>query len=172
MVNFTTLSTRVWTAYGMSNFGAVVNVDNAAPPFNNTHSLTSNFECTNFHGCIAADARLIRVNGVPVYKPVWEYLLSNTVAPLSVSALAFERAGQTVNRPPVGLSTKYFRVVINGNGFDSNTRAVINGIETETELVSQTMLRAKLPAGKMGAVGRSVLQVRGLNGALSNSLNF
>jgi hypothetical protein len=172
MINFMTLSTRVWTAYGMSNYGAIVNVDVTLPPYNSTHSLTSNAECDNFHGCVVADARLVRQNGVPVYKPVWEYLLSNTAAPLSINLLGFLRGEQTVNRPQVGVSTKYFRVFIEGSNFDANSKAVINGIETETEFINSNTLRAKLPAGKIGAVGRSTLQVRGLNGAVSNVLMF
>lgn len=171
-VNYTLLSNRIWTAYGMNSFGAIVNIDSSAPPFNNTHSLTSNLECDNFHGCIVADARLVRQNGVPIFKPVWEYLLSNTTAPLSVNSIQFLRFGETVNRPRIGVTTKYFRVGIEGNSFDANSKAVINGIETETEFVSANTLRAKLPAGKIGAVGRSTLQIRNLNGAISNVFNF
>lgn len=171
-VNYTLLSNRIWTAYGMNSFGAIVNIDSSAPPFNNTHSLTSNLECDNFHGCIVADARLVRQNGVPIFKPVWEYLLSNITAPLSVNSIQFLRFGETVNRPRIGVTTKYFRVGIEGNSFDANSKAVINGIETETEFVSANTLRAKLPAGKIGAVGRSTLQIRNLNGAISNVFNF
>jgi len=171
-VNFTLVSTRIWTAYGMTNFGAIVNIDSSAPPFNNTHSLTSNIECDNFHGCIVADARLVRQNGVPVYKPIWEYLLSNTVAPLNINSVQFLRLGAIVNRPQTGISSKYYRINIDGNGFDANSKAVINGIETETEFVSANTLRAKLPAGKIGAVGRTTLQIRGLNGVISNVLTF
>ncbi len=171
-VNFTLLSTRIWTVYGMLNHGAIVNVDNAAPPYNNTHSLTSNIECENFHGCIAADARLVRQNNVPVFKPVWEYLLSNTAPPLNINSIEFLRTEQTINLLPVGVSTKYYRVLIEGNGFDASSKAVINGIETETEFVSANTLRAKLPAGKTRSVGRSILQIRGLNGAISNIFNF
>ncbi len=171
-VNFTLLSTRIWTVYGMLNHGAIINVDNSAPPFNNTHSLTSNIECENFHGCIAADARLVRQNGVPVFKPVWEYLLSNTTAPLSINSIQFVRGEQSVNRPQVGVSTKYYRVVIEGNGFDANSKAFINGIETATEFVGANTLRARLPAGKTRSVGSSTLQIRGLNGAISNIFNF
>lgn len=172
MVNFSLLSTRIWTAYGMTNFGAITNVDGNSAPFNNTHSLTSNIECDNFHGCIAADARLVRQNGVPVFKPVWEYLLSNTTAPFTINSVQFLRLGESVNRPRVGVSGKYFRLLIEGNNFDANSKAVINGIETETEFIGANTLRAKLPAGKIGAIGRSTLQIRGLNGAVSNVLNF
>jgi len=172
MVNFTLLSTRVWTAYGMNNFGAVVNVDQAIPPYNNTHSLTSNAECGNFHGCVVVDARLVFQNGVPVYKPVWEYLLSNTTAPLALASIQFTRNGQTVNRPAVGRTTKSYRISVQGNGFDAQTRILVNGAETETEFISANQLRAKLPAGKFGGIGLSTVQVRTQNGQISNSLAF
>ncbi len=171
-VNFTLLSTRIWTAYGMPNFGAIVNVDGNSAPYNNTHSLTSNIECDNFHGCVAADARLVRQNGVPVFKPVWEYLLSNTTAPFTINSVGFLRVNESVNRPRVGVSTKYFRLSIAGNNFDANSKAVVNGIETETEFVNANTLRAKLPSGKLGAFGSSTVQIRGVNGAVSNIVNF
>ncbi len=82
-VNFTTLSAQVWPAYGMNAFGLVVNVDAAAPPYSNTHSLTSNLDTPtgNFHGCVAVDRNLaLRADGTPVYKPVWEYLPATPVA--------------------------------------------------------------------------------------------
>jgi len=172
MVNYTRLSTRVWTAYGMNNFGAIANVDIINPPYNNTHSLTSNAECANFHGCIAVDARLVLQNGAPVYKPVWEYLLSNTTAPLNLASIQFTRNGQTVNRPAVGTTTKSFRISVQGNGFDAQTRILVNGAETATEFVTATELRAKLPAGKFGGIGISTVQVRTQSGQVSNLLNF
>lgn len=172
MVNFTLLSTRTWTAFGMNNFGAIVNVDSAAPPYSNTHSLTSNAEAANFHGCIVADARLVLQNGIPIYKPVWEYLLSNTIAPLNVASIQFVRNGQTVARPAVGTTTKSYRISVQGNGFDAQTRVLINGAEVVTEFVSSTELSAKLPAGKFGAGGYSTVRVRSSNGQISNTLNF
>lgn len=173
MVNFNTLSTRVWTAYGMTNFGSIVNVDNAISPYSNTHSLTSNIECGNFHGCIAVDIRLVLQNGIPVYKPVWEYLLANTTSPLSISSLGFLRnGGQTVNRPTVGLTTKLFRISVRGNGFEATTKVLVNGIETETEFVNSGEVRAKLPAGKIGRVSGSTVQVRSQTGQTSNAVNF
>lgn len=171
-VNFTTLQNRIWTAYGMNQFGATVNVDAANPPYSNTHSLTSNIECENFHGCVAVDAALVRQNGVPVYKPVWEYLLSNTVAPLSADSVRFIRAGQTVNRPPTGITTKYFQISVRGGAFDQSSKILINGSEAATEFISATELRAKLPAGKFGRVGGSSVQIRNQNGAVSNVINF
>lgn len=78
-VNFTILSTQAWPAYGMNAFGPVVNVDTAAPPYGNTHSLTSNLDTptSNYHGCVAVDRHLALLpDGTPVYKLVWEYLLT------------------------------------------------------------------------------------------------
>ena len=156
----------------MNNFGAITNVDQTSPPYNNSHSLTSNAECANFHGCIAADARLVFQNGVPVYKPVWEYLLSNTIAPLALASIQFTRNGQTINRPAVGTTTKSYRISVQGNGFDAQTKVLINGAETETEFVNAAELRAKLPAGKFGGIGFSTVRVRAQSGQVSNSLNF
>jgi len=84
------LSTTIWPAYGMAAFGTVVNVDNAAPPYNNSHSLTSNLDTphnpgppgADYHNCVAVDDWLAkRADGTPVYKPVWEYLLATPSTP-------------------------------------------------------------------------------------------
>lgn len=172
-VNFTLLANRGWTAYGMPQFGAIVNVDNENPPYNNTHSLTTNLDSPETHGCIAVDVRLARLpDGTPVYKPVWQYLLSNTFAPLSLNSVRLLRGNTIVNQRLVGISTKYYRISVQGAGFDATSKILVNGIETETELVSATELRAKLPAGKLGAIGGSTLQVRNQNGLTSNNLSF
>ncbi|NOT47494.1 MAG: hypothetical protein HOP17_07060, partial [Acidobacteria bacterium] len=171
-VNFSILSTRIWPAYGLPPFGSILNVDGASPPYGNTHSLTSDRVCDNFHGCVVVDARLVRENGIPVYKPVWEYLLSNTVSPLGLTSIEFLRAGSAVSRPPVGISTKYFRVRLQGSGFDANSRVLVNGIEMETEIVNVNELRSGLPPGKIGRVGGSAIQVRNQGGAISNILPF
>ncbi len=94
-VNFTILSTQVWPAYGMNAFGPVVNVDLAAPPYGATHSLTSNLgtPTNNYHGCVAVDRNLaLRTDGAPVYKPVWEYLLTTPREAANVSAASYVAA--------------------------------------------------------------------------------
>lgn len=172
-VNFTILSNRVWTAYGMPSFGAIVNVDNSSPPYNNTHSLTSNVECVNFHGCVVVDARLVRdQNGVPIYKPVWQYLLSNTPVPFGLVALKFSRFGQIVNRPAVGRTTKNYKVILRGGNFDQNTKILINDREAATEFVNANELRAALPAGVFGSVGSVKIQAVLQSGQKTNALSF
>ncbi len=91
-VNFTLLSTQVWPAYGMNAFGQIVNVDAATPPYNNTHSLTSNLDSPtdNYHGSVVTDRNLaLQADGTPVYKPVWEYLLATPRAAANVSAASY-----------------------------------------------------------------------------------
>ncbi|MCI0363420.1 MAG: hypothetical protein L0219_06025, partial [Phycisphaerales bacterium] len=97
-VNITILSTIIWPAYGMNAFGTVVNVDNAALPYNTTHSLTSNLDTpftpgppqVDYHNCVAVDDWLAkRADGTPVYKPVWEYLLATPREAANVSAASY-----------------------------------------------------------------------------------
>lgn len=80
-VDFRILATLIWPAFGMDQFGPVVNVDTTAPPYQNSHMLTSNLDTPtqNYHGCVVVDRNLVRLpDGTPVYKPVWEYLLGAT----------------------------------------------------------------------------------------------
>lgn len=93
MINYTILSTRAWPAYGMNLSGGIVNVDQTPPPYNNSHSLNSNLEIPGdfFHGAIVADPRLVRQpDGVPVYRPVWEYLLAAPRLATTVSAASYQ----------------------------------------------------------------------------------
>jgi hypothetical protein len=157
----------------MNNYGAVVNVDNFAPPYNNTHSLTTDFNCANTHGCIVVDnATPIGTNGTAVFRPVWEYLLSGTTVPFAVNSLQFERNGQIVNRLLVGVTTKRYKLILYGTNFDANSKVFVNNTEAQTEFINATELRAKLPAGKIGSRARSATQVRNSNGQTTNVLNF
>lgn len=93
LIDYTTLSTRAWPAYGMNAYGDIVNVDNAGPPYGNTHSLNSNLDVPGnyFHSSIAADPRLVRqADGTPVYRPVWEYLLRAPRLAATVSAASYQ----------------------------------------------------------------------------------
>lgn len=172
-VNFTLLVNTVWRAYEMPPFGAVVNVDNFSPPFNNTHSLTSNIECENFHGCVVVDARLVRnQNGVPIYKPVWQYLLSDTPVPFGLVALKFMRSGRMTDRPQIGRTTKNYKLIVQGGDFDQNAKILINDAETVTQFVSANELRADFPSGKFGRFGGSKVQVVMPNGRKTNSVFY
>ena len=157
----------------MPQFGTILNVDNVSPPFSDSHSLTSNRDCEVFHGCIVADARLIRdQNGVLVYKPIWQYLMSNTATPFGLVSLKFERGGQIVARPFVGRTTKNHKVALRGGNFDPNVKVLINRVEISAEIISQTEIRAALPAGIFGRGGGTTVRVLAQNEQLSNFLNY
>lgn len=171
--SFTTMVSRTWPAYGIPQFGQVVNVDSAAPPYSNSHSLTSNRDCPeSFHGCIAGDARLVFENGIPVYKPVWEYMLSNTQAPVDLFSVHFLRRGKIVPRPRPGISTKFFELVLNGSGFNPNTKVFINQREVVKEFINQNELRVALPAGKTNGAGSGRILIINQNGDSSGIISF
>lgn len=172
LVNFTLMSTRIWPAYGMPQFGAIQNVDNTSPPYANSHSLTSSRTCDNYHGCIAADIRLVLVNGIPVYKPVWEYMLSQTSPPSAIGNITFERLGGGTIRPKVGTATKGYRLVLSGNGFAQQSAVNINGSRVPSEFISANIIKASLPAGKFGAFGTATVEIRDADGTKSNSLTY
>lgn len=72
-----------WPAFGMDAFGTYVNVDSAAPPYGQSHMLTSNLDKPSwvvlpdsdaYHGITVRDAVTpLDSNGLPTYRPVWQY---------------------------------------------------------------------------------------------------
>ena len=175
-VNYLLLSTRTWPAYGLDIFGPPVNVENVQSPYNNAHSLNSNFQAipsgSNYHGAIVVDTRFpVNGNGVSIYEPVWRFLLSSDLN-LLLNSVQFRRSGLAVSRPQVGITTKNYSISIQGGGFDAASRVVVNGIELATEFVSSVELKANVSAGKFGGVGNSNIRVRNQTGQLSNPLYF
>ena len=66
-----------------------------------------------------------------------------------------------------------FLLAVGGQTVHAQRQSIlVNGAETETEFVSATELRAKLPAGKFGGIGLSTAQVRTPNNQVSNLLAF
>jgi hypothetical protein len=177
-VNFVILSAQVWPAYGMNAFGPVVNVESAAPPYGNTHSLTSNLDTPtdNYHGSVAVDRNLaLQADGIPVYKPVWEYLLSNTNqddGPPAIASAQILKKGKPVDHLVAGTKAKKFQINLAGSGFAVGSQALIDGMEAETSLTSSTELTVKLPFKKLPGPGMLTVQVRNLDGQVSNTLNI
>lgn len=80
-----------WTNLGMNPFGAITNIDNMSPPYNNTHSLITSAPInqsptqTNYHNSTCVDwVTTITSNGDTLYKPVWEYLLGKNNPVLNI----------------------------------------------------------------------------------------
>ncbi len=172
LVSFMLLTDFTWPAYGMPAFGSPVIVENDLPPYANTHSLTSTRPCDNHHGCVAADPRLVFEDGVPVYKPVWDYMLSGTSGSAALSGVTFVRFGIEVGRPAVGTPSKRYKLLVLGSGFETNSRVRINGRETESTFIDSTKLEAKIPAGKIGGVGLNSLRVLAVDGSETNQIDF
>ncbi len=83
LVNYSTIQTT-WQNYGLSSFGTVINVDTNVSPFSNSHTLVTQItpivDVTKYHGCIVADQYTpLDVNGIPVLKPVWDYLIDSPI---------------------------------------------------------------------------------------------
>lgn len=68
-----------WTALGMDAFGATVNVDATAHPYNNSHMLgtdvTPAFQNNAFNDAVIVSSFVPSVNGNPIFADVWSYLI-------------------------------------------------------------------------------------------------
>ncbi len=77
-VYFNTIQTT-WANYGMNNFGNLILVDTTTIPYNNSHQLYTLLspanDPTKFHGSPVADAYTPINSGIPVFRPVWTYMI-------------------------------------------------------------------------------------------------
>jgi Secretion system C-terminal sorting domain len=84
LVDFAKIQTT-WQNYGMTAFGSLVLTDVNSTLYNNTHQLhtilTPANDPTKFHGSVVLDAYTpMTVAGVPVFKPVWDYMINSPIA--------------------------------------------------------------------------------------------
>lgn len=64
---------------GLSGFGGKVNVDTISAPYNYSHMLTTSIATSDAHGCVAVDNVQVLNGGVPIFQPVWQYMLDNNI---------------------------------------------------------------------------------------------
>jgi len=68
-----------WDNYGMDNYGGLILVDTSSNPYNGSHKLytllTPANDPTKFHGSVVADAYIPLNLGIPVFAPVWTYMI-------------------------------------------------------------------------------------------------
>jgi len=62
-----------WETLGLP--GSLTSVDNSAPPYNNSHRLTTSRQLQSPHNDVIRDSTPLTPNGRPVYEPVWKYLI-------------------------------------------------------------------------------------------------
>ncbi len=70
---------QIWDSLGLNEYGNPVNVDSFFAPYSNTRQLTTSYNVTSGdeHACTIQDNKTPNVSGVPVFMPVWTYMLTN-----------------------------------------------------------------------------------------------
>lgn len=80
-VDFAKIQTT-WSNYGMSNFGNIVLVDTSDSPYNYTRQLFSLLTPANdtskYHGSVVVDEYTPMSSGLPVFGPVWTYMIEGS----------------------------------------------------------------------------------------------
>lgn len=80
----------IWDSLGLNSYGAPVSVDNSAFPYNSTRQLTTNYVVTSGdeHASTIQDNKTPKVNSIPVFEPVWIYMLTfDLLADLTTSEI-------------------------------------------------------------------------------------
>ncbi|MBM3919182.1 MAG: T9SS type A sorting domain-containing protein [Sphingomonadales bacterium] len=79
-VDFNKIQTT-WANYGMNSFGNIVLVDASSAPYNNSHQLYTLLTPANdpdkFHNAVVVDAHTPFTGNLPVYAPVWAYMIED-----------------------------------------------------------------------------------------------
>lgn len=79
----------IFDTLGLYAYGTYISVDTITNNFYGRHAFTSNdtiggISLTKYHGCVVADYYTPLNAGVPVYQPVWQYMLTDTIADTSI----------------------------------------------------------------------------------------
>lgn len=72
---------EIWDSLGLNNYGNPVNVDNISTPYNDTRQLTTSYNVPNGddHACTIQDNKTPKVSNIPVFIPVWTYMLTDNL---------------------------------------------------------------------------------------------
>lgn len=68
---------EIWDSLGLNSFGIPVNVDSFSTPYNYTRQLTTSYNVPSGddHACTIQDNKTPKISNVPVFIPVWTYML-------------------------------------------------------------------------------------------------
>jgi hypothetical protein len=72
---------EIWDSLGLNNYGLPVNVDSNSSPYNNTRQLTTSYSVPlgDDHSCTIQDNKTPKILGIPVFIPVWTYMLTDNL---------------------------------------------------------------------------------------------
>ena len=72
---------EIWDSLGLNNYGLPINVDNNATPYNYTRQLTTSYSVPvgDDHACTIQDNKTPKLSGIPVFLPVWTYMLTDNL---------------------------------------------------------------------------------------------
>ncbi len=109
---------EIYTLFGMADFGDTVNSDDAQPPYNDTRMIYTNLDPgpDDPHVTIIGDPYTpLDSNGIPVYKEVWEHLLThgetveNIYLPKENCMLNFNDKAFYINNGKLVIDFNYFQ---------------------------------------------------------------
>lgn len=72
---------QILDSLGLDDFGSPINIDSNSSPYNFTRQLFTSYPVPagDEHGCTVADNKTPKVLGVPVFLPVWTYMLTENL---------------------------------------------------------------------------------------------
>jgi hypothetical protein len=72
----------IWDSLGLDTYGASVDVDVNTNPYSNTRQLATSYNVPlgDEHSSTIQDTKTPKVSGVPVFIPVWMYMLTNNLS--------------------------------------------------------------------------------------------
>ena len=92
--------------------------------------------------------------------------------PPAIASAQILKKGKPVDHLVAGIKAKKYQINLAGSGFVVGSKAVIDGMEAGTSLTSSTELTVRLPFKKVPGPGMLTVQVRNLDGQISNTLNI
>lgn len=72
---------EIWDSLGVDNYGLPVNVDSNSNPYSNSRQLTTSYSVSigDEHASTIQDNKTPKISGIPVFIPVWTYMLTDNL---------------------------------------------------------------------------------------------
>jgi hypothetical protein len=72
---------EIWDSLGIDNYGIPVNADINPSPYSNTRQLTTSYSVTSGdeHASTVQDNKTPKFSGIPVFIPIWTYMLTDNL---------------------------------------------------------------------------------------------